>query len=170
MSKLDSLPARILLRNGALLPIPPNIISLALWGALPAAYQPGIFNMDIPGWLVLFENILRILVFSLPVILYFGKKEKGQPLGWYLYFGGLVVYLASYLALIMFPASVWSQSLIGFTAPAWSTVFWFAGCGLVCVRSWLPINWHRAIYFLIASIFLIFHIVHAGLVYSNIVQ
>jgi hypothetical protein len=170
MSKLDSLLARILLRNGALLIIPPNIISLALWGALPAAYQPGIFGKDIPGWLGLFENILRIFVFSLPGILYFGKKEKGQPLGWYLYFGGLVVYLASYLALIIFPASVWSQSLIGFTAPAWSTVFLFAGIGLVCLRSWLPITWHRVIYFLIASIFLIFHIGHAGLVYFNMIR
>jgi hypothetical protein len=168
MSKLNSLPARILLRNGALLLIPPTIVTFGLWGALPAAYSPDIFWKDIPGCLGLFENIFRILVFSLPGILYFGKKETGQSLGWYLYIGGLAVYLASYLAQIVFPASGWSQSAIGFTAPAWSTLFWFAGIGLVCARSWLPIPWHRAIYLSSATIFLIFHIGHAGLVYFNI--
>lgn len=168
MPKLDSLPARIILRNGALLIVPPLIFSFGLWGALPATFSPNIFGKDIPGWLVLSENIFRILVFSLPGILYFGKQEKGQSLGWLLYLGGLVAYLASYLAQIVFPTSIWSQSLIGFTAGAWSTIFWFAGIGLVCARSWLPIPWHRAIYFLSALIFLVFHTGHAGLVYFNL--
>lgn len=81
MSRLDSLPARILLRNGALLIIPPTIITFGLWGALPAAYGSNLLEKNIPTWLGLFENIFRILVFSLLVILYFGKKETGQPLG-----------------------------------------------------------------------------------------
>jgi len=146
------------------------VITFGLWGALPAAYSPSLFWKDIPTWLGLFENSFRVLVFSLPGILYFGKKETGQPLGWYLYIGGLVVYLVSYLAQIHYPDSVWSQSLIGFTAPAWSTLFWFAGIGLVCVQSWLPIPWHRAIYLLTASLFLIFHIGHTGLVYFNMIH
>ena len=87
MSTLDSLPARILLRNGALLIIPPMVITFGLWGALPAAYGPDLFSKDIPKWLGLFENIFRVLVLSLPGILYFGKKETGQPLGWSLYLG-----------------------------------------------------------------------------------
>ena len=83
--KID--PKRMLLRNGALLILPPMIITFGLWGALPTAYRPAIFWKDIPNWLGLFENIFRILVFSLPGILYFGKREKGQSLGWYLYIG-----------------------------------------------------------------------------------
>ncbi|NOT61874.1 MAG: hypothetical protein HOP19_16795 [Acidobacteria bacterium] len=170
MAEGDLLPARVLLRNGALLIIPPMIISFGLWGALPAAYSPDLFWKDIPTWLVLPENIFRLLVFSLPGILYFGKKEMGQSLGWYLYFGGLLFYLASYLAQIVFPASVWSRSAIGFTAPAWSTLFWLAGIGLVCARSWLPIPWHRAIYLWSAFLFLIFHLGHTGLVYCNLTR
>ncbi|MDO9087569.1 MAG: hypothetical protein Q7U53_15280 [Anaerolineaceae bacterium] len=170
MYKPDSLPASKLLRNGVLLIIPPMIISIGLWGALPAVYSPDIFWKDIPKWLGLFENIFRVLVFSLPGILYFGKKETGQPLGCFLYIGGLAVYLSSYLAQIVYPDSTWSQSIIGFTALAWSTLFWFAGIGLVCKRSWLPIPWHRAIYLLIASIFLIFHIWHTVLVFFNIIH
>lgn len=163
-------PKHMLLRNGALLIIPPIIITFGLWGALPAAYSPNIFWKNIPYWLGLFENIFRVLVFSLPGILYFGKREKDQSLGWYLYIGGLVVYLASYLMQIVFPGSAWSQNIIGFTAPAWSTLFWFAGIGLVCMRSWLPIPWYRAIYLSNAAIFLIFHIEHTGLVYFNMIH
>lgn len=170
MSTTDSLPARLILRNGGLLIIPPMIISFGLWGALPVAYGPDLFWKDIPKWLGLLENIFRIVVFSLPGILYFGKRESGQLLGWSLYIGGLAVYLASYLAQVFFPASVWSQSSIGFTAPAWSTLFWFAGIGLVCTRSWLPIPWHRAIYFLGVAIFLIFHIGHTGLVHFHLMH
>jgi hypothetical protein len=146
MSKLDSLPARILLRNGAWLIVPPMIITFGLWGALPAAYGPDLFWKEIPGWISLLENLFRILVFGLPGILYFGKREPGQSWGWLLYGVGLVVYLASYLLQIVFPNSAWSQSLIGFTAPAWSTIFWLTGIGLVGAKSWLPIPWHRAIY------------------------
>lgn len=167
MTKFDSLSARILFRNGALLIIPPMVISFGLWGALPVAYSPDRFWEDIPEWLGLFENIFRILVFSLPGILYFGNSIKGQPLGWFLYFVGLAVYLVSYLAQIIYPDSAWSKSIFGFTAPAWSTIFWLAGIGLVCARSWLPIPWHRAIYLLTASFFLIFHIGHTGLVFET---
>jgi len=99
------------------------IITFGLWGVLPAAYSPDLFWKEIPSWLGFLENTFRKLVFSLPFILYFGKKESSQPLGWVLYFGGLVIYLASYLSQIVFPASAWSRSAIGFTAPAWSTVF-----------------------------------------------
>lgn len=131
MSVLDSLPARILLRNGALLIIPPMLITFGLWGALPAAYGSGIFWREMPEWLGLFENIFRLVVFSLPGILFFGKKEKGHPLGWYLYIGGLVVYLASYLAQIVYPESVWSQSMIGFMPlpgqlhSGWQALVWY---------------------------------------------
>ena len=56
MSKLDSLPARMLLRNGALLIIPPMVITFGLWGVLPAAYGPDLFWKGIPEWLSLLEN------------------------------------------------------------------------------------------------------------------
>jgi hypothetical protein len=168
--RLDSLPARMLLRNGALLIVPPMIITFGLWGDLPPAYGPDLFWKGIPEWLGLMENTFRILAFGLPGILYFGKRETGQSLGWYLYAGGLVVYLASYALQIAFPHGGWRQSVIGFTVPAWSTLLWLAGIGLVCVRSWLPIPWHRAIYLSSAFFFLIFHVGHTGLVYFTAIR
>jgi hypothetical protein len=167
MSQIDSFPAKILLRNGGLLIVPPLAISFGLWGFLPAIYGPDQFWKGIPLWLGLLENLFRVLILAVPGLLYFGKNDAGQFLGWCLYTGGLAAYLASYLLQIIFPDSGWSQSLAGFTAPAWTTLFWLAGIGLVCVRSWLPMPWHRAIYFCAAFFFLILHVGHAGLVYFN---
>lgn len=167
MSNLKLFSAEAFFKNGALLIIPPMVITFGLWGVLPAAYSPENFWKGIPGWLALLENIFRILVFSIPAILCFGKKEISQSLGWYLYGGGLAIYITSYLLQIFFPSSEWSQSFIGFTAPAWSTLFWFTGISLVCDRSWLPIPWFRAIYFCCALFFLLFHIGHAGFIYFN---
>ncbi|NOH10032.1 MAG: hypothetical protein HND51_00145 [Chloroflexi bacterium] len=56
---------------------------------------------------------------------------------------------------------------IDFTAGAWTSLFWLAGIGVVCVRSWLPIPWHRLIYLLSAFTFTAFHTAHAALVYFN---
>jgi len=111
------------------------VISFGLWSALPDTFGPDIFWKDIPKWLGTFENFFRILAFGLPGVLYFGKKEIIQTLGWYLYLGGLV-----------------------------------GGIGFLCARSWLPIRWHRAIYFLSATIFLTLHTGQTWLVYSNLDQ
>jgi hypothetical protein len=170
MLRSDSIWVRILLRNGAWLIIPPMAITFGLWGSLPAAYSPSLFWKDIPGWLSLSENIFRVLVCALPGILYFGKKEPGQMLGWYFYAGGLLVYLSSYLLQIILPASGWSRSALGFTAPAWSTLFWLIGIGFVCTKSWLPLPWNRVIYLTSACLFLIFHIGHTSLVYLRAMQ
>jgi len=163
----DSHSARMLLRNGALLILPPMLITFGLWAALPAAYDPGNFWRGIPGWLGLLENTFRVLVFALPGILYFGKMEAGQATGWGLYAAGIFIYLSSYLLQIFLPASAWSLSLLGFTAPAWTTAFWLAGIGLVCARSWLPVSWHRAVYLGCAFLFLLCHVGHTVLVFSR---
>ncbi len=170
MVNLDSSYARILLRNGAILRLPPLFISLGRWSELSYVYSYENFSKDIPHWLSLLENTFRLCVFIIPAFLYFGAKEKQQLLGWCLYTGGVLIYLTSYLLQIFLPASVWSQSLIGFTAPAWSPIFWFIGIGLVCSRSWLPLPWNRRIYISTALLFLIFHISHTVLIYRSIVM
>ncbi|CAG0937366.1 hypothetical protein TFLX_06292 [Thermoflexales bacterium] len=168
MSKSDTFWGRLLLRNGALLILPPMVITFGLWAALPPRYSFAQFWKDIPSWLGFLENLFRILVFGIPVLLYFGRGDKTQSLGWYFYSGGLIVYLASYLMQIVFPYSDWSMSVIGFSAPAWSTLVWLIGIGFVCSRSWLPLRWSRLIYLCCTVLFLIFHTGHTLLIYSRI--
>jgi hypothetical protein len=105
MSKLDTLEGRTVLRNGLLLILPPTMITFGLWAALPPVYSAEHFWKDVPAWLGLLENVFRVLVFSLPIILYFGRQDQLQRSGWSLYLGGLLAYLASYLLQIILPDS-----------------------------------------------------------------
>lgn len=168
MLEKDSLLTKLILRNGAILIIPPMLISFGLWPMLPSAFGFEVFWKDIPKWLALSENISRIIVFAVPAFLFFGINEPIQKRGWILYASGIILYFLSYLLQICLPDSFWSKSIIGFTAPAWSTIFWFAGIGLVCSRSWLPIPWSRLVYIAFALLFLVFHIGHTVIVFSRI--
>ena len=168
MLNSDSFLSKLLLRNGGWLTIPPLAITFGLWSHLPPPYAMEHFWKDIPSWLGLPENIFRIIVFALPTLLYFGRAERGQKLGWFLYFGGLLAYLASYVAQVLFAESTWSLSALGFTAPAWTTTFWFCGIGMVCKNTWLPLPWNRMIYVGCAVLFLIFHVTHTGLIFSRL--
>lgn len=164
----DSFVTRSVFRNGALLLIPPLLITFGLWSMLPTAFEAEVFWKDIPKWLAISEHIFRIAVFAVPAFLTFGTGETSQKRGWILYACGIVLYLLSYLLQIYVPDSLWSKSIIGFTAPAWSTIFWFAGIGFVCDKSWLPLPWSRFVYIALAVLFLIFHIGHTLVIFSRI--
>lgn len=159
--------ARLIFRNGAILIIPPMLISFGLWSMLPPAFGADHFLKDIPKWLAVPENISRFIVFAVPGFLYFGIKEPVQKRGWILYASGIVFYFLSYLLQICLPESLWSKSMISFTAPAWTTIFWFAGIAMVCSRSWLPIPWSRYVYLGLSLLFLFFHIGHTLIVFSR---
>lgn len=140
MIDFDSKLSRIFLRNGLLLTFPPLIICAVLAGLLPKSFSMENFWKDIPAWLGIGENASRVLVFSFPLILCFGKKDKTQDIGWFVYIAGVCLYLASYLMQIFFPESAWSKSAFGFTATAWTTLAFFLGIDLVCKDSLLPIR------------------------------
>ena len=153
-------------RNGALLIVPPLVITASLWSRLPATFGNDAFDQGVPAWLLSSENVLRVAVLLLPALLLTGASERLQRLGWVLYGVGLIVYLGSYLALIAFPASAWSNSALGFTAPAWTTGLWLLGVGLVCADTWLSLSWNRLIYLIPATAFVLAHSAHARLAYA----
>jgi hypothetical protein len=159
---------KILLQNGALLILPPMLISFGLWAWLPEAFQPAVFWKDVPPYLGTLENIFRMAIFAVPGFLYFGKSARGQTTGWLLYTVGLMLYLLSYLLLILWPESLWSSSAIGFSAAAWTPAFWLVGIGLVCQKTWLPIAWKRGIYLVMVGVFIFLHTGHALLVYGQV--
>lgn len=50
---MRGIASKVIVRNGALLGVPPLAISLGLWGLLPEAYSPAVFWRDVPSWLAL---------------------------------------------------------------------------------------------------------------------
>lgn len=117
--------------NCFLLMLPVIAWNITLTPLLPAAYQPDVFEKEIPAWLTYAENGSRIVVFLLTFLMPLSVTTRTRRKGVYLYVTGLLLYFASWIALIVFPDSVWSTGLTGFSAPAWTPLFWLTG--IACV-------------------------------------
>lgn len=159
--------ARNIVRNGIWLTLPPLFFSLILMSSLPAALTPALFNRDIPDVLLSGESIMRILVFAMPAFFSIGLSSRTQKQGLALYLAGVAFYYLSYGALILFPDSAWSTSMLGFVAPAYTNLFWMVGLGLMGERFHFPARLrYRPVFFIApAAIFLVFHIAHAVIAY-----
>jgi len=156
-------------KNGIWLTFPPLFFSLSLMNYLPAPLTPALFNNDIPEILLNTENIVRILVFAMPAFFSIGISTKTQKQGLVFYLSGVALYCMSYGALIVFPESAWSTSMIGFTATAYTNLFWLIGLGLLGDKFYFPARLHyRPVIFIsTGAIFLIFHIMHVIIVYQR---
>jgi hypothetical protein len=86
---------------------------------------------NVPGWVLIFENILRIGIMAWPLFLKMGSKTTLHRWGWVLYGVGLVLYFGSWFPLMNAPQSIWSNHLLGFTAPATLPLLWLLGIGLI---------------------------------------
>lgn len=153
--------------NCFLLIVPPLLISFLLLNYLPETFHASIFWSNIPLPIKNFENIFRIIVMALPVFFPFFIKSKIQRTGLVIYSIGLTLYLFSYLALISYPESNWSQSLIGFTAPATTPLIWFVGIGLIMDKPFFNIKYRKWIYIALVIVFCTFHFIHTTIIYNR---
>ncbi|PJZ23893.1 hypothetical protein CH352_18850 [Leptospira hartskeerlii] len=134
---------------------------------LPPAYQASEFNGNIPVSVLIGENIFRTIIFVLPLFLKFDWEFGKSKIGLITYGIGSCLYYLSWLALIFLPNSVWSLSLIGFIAPAYTPIVWLVGISFIANKYYFNTiysKWHL----LIPSIlFSGFHISHAIIVYNR---
>ncbi|MFT6502375.1 MAG: hypothetical protein ACJASQ_002501 [Crocinitomicaceae bacterium] len=72
--------------------IPIFLWNILLVGYLPESYGPDVFEKDIPMLVGYGENVLRIVVFGLPIIMIFSLKSRIQKIGFTIYLLGLVLY------------------------------------------------------------------------------
>jgi hypothetical protein len=156
-------------KNGIWLTFPPLLLSLSFMSHLPAALTPALFNKDIPDVLVNGESIVRILVFAMPAFFSIGLSTKSQKRGVVLYLVGVALYYLSYGALIIFPGSAWSTSMIGFVATAYTNLFWMIGLGVLGETFYFQarLRYRPVMFIAPAAIFLILHITHAIIVYQR---
>lgn len=160
-------PAKYLL-NCFLLTLPVMAWNLLFADVLPQAYQPAVFGNGIPPVITYGENISRFLIFLLTFLMPLKLTGKTQKAGLILYSCGLMLYVASWLALMYFPASTWSNNRAGFSAPAWTPLFWLAGIGLTGNRFYFRFPYGRMVYFIVCFLFLAFHNIHTWMVYDKI--
>ncbi|WP_157585597.1 hypothetical protein [Runella zeae] len=153
--------------NCFLLTIPIMIWNIVLTSKLPKDFQPEIFWKDIPTLLTYGENISRALVFMLTFLMPLRISTPTQKKGLYIYLGGVLLYFASWLVLILFPDSKWSNSTVGFTAPSYTPLIWLIGIGLIGDSFYFNWPFRRWFFVLISILFLLFHNFHAFTIYSR---
>ncbi|WP_293928311.1 hypothetical protein [Sphingobacterium sp. UBA6320] len=158
------------LGNCFILILPILIWNILLTDHLPPAYQPEVFSKDIPSFLMYGEQISRIIIFLLAFLmpLHISRSNKGQMLGLYIYTVGVLLYFASWIMLIGLPNSAWSNSMVGFSAPAITPALWLAGIGLIGNSFYFNLPFRRWPFMFISAIFLFFHISHTIGVYYTI--
>ncbi len=154
------------LTSTAYIPIIPILIwDFIFYLKLPPAYAPEIFNSDIPMVILLGENLFRSIIFILPLFLKLNVHSRAGMQGLIIYIIGSLFYYLTWLMLIFAPDSLWSTSIFGFAAPAYTPIMWLIGISLMADSYYFKIkykNWH----YIIPSIaFSIFHVAHALLIY-----
>ena len=104
-----------------------------------------------PKWLLVAENVTRILVLALPLLIPLQVKDAWSKTGLVIHVAGTLVYFASWLPLIYAQASDWSSSPAGLLAPRLTPFLSFLGIALIG-KSWT--------YGLIAAMFVFLHSAH----------
>lgn len=151
-----------IMKNGIWLTLPPLLFSLSLMIIAPTALTPAEFNKGIPDILIYGETIGRIIVFAMPAFFYVGLSTKTQHQGAIVYSAGVALYCLTYATQNYFPYSAWSKSMIGFTASAYTNLFWMIGLGLMGQDFYFP-KWlrYRPIFYIApTTIFIILHVTH----------
>ena len=156
------------LYNGVFLLLVTMLWNIIFYEYLPETFSLENFRKNIPAIVLTGENIFRILTFGFTIFLLLGLKDNAQRIGLVLYIAGVVIYFASWAAQMFLPDSMWSQSLLGFTAPAYTSIIWLLGIGLLgkeLVIKKIPYN--RIVFITLSIIFVVFHTTHAIMAYSN---
>ena len=134
------------------------ILPLLTWNLIlgPRIREPRITSdAHSPKWLLLADNIARVLVFALPLLM-----PLPRPAGWQsallqaglvVYVLGTLIYFGSWLPLLWAPVSAWSNSPAGLLAPRLTPYLSFLGIALLG-SSWL--------YGVIAAVFICLHTWH----------
>jgi len=117
------------------------------------------FDEAVHQWVLLIENILRLAVMVLPLFMPLRWNTSHNKLGMAVNVIGMLVYFASWIPLMVAPESVWSNSLPGFLAPAYTPLLWLVGIGLI--GGWLP-------YLILSVVFVGVHVSHWGQVYAGV--
>ncbi len=104
----------------------------------------------------------------MPLLMPLMIETSRQKIGLGIYLVGVAIYFLSWVMQIYFPESSWSISLFGFLAPAYTTVIFLIGIGLIGDSLFLKIPYKSIIYILISTTFVVVHTAHAYIVYIRL--
>ena len=95
------------------------------------------------------------------------RGNPGQKKGLVIYITGVLLYFTSWIILIFSPNNLWSNTLVGFMAPAYTPLLWLAGIGLIGDSFYFNLPYKRFVFILLSIIFLLFHNTHTYIIYCR---
>ncbi|MCW4039882.1 MAG: hypothetical protein NWE83_03905 [Candidatus Bathyarchaeota archaeon] len=119
------------------------------------------FDEAVPKRILMLENVLRGSVTILPLFMPLRWDTPQSKIGIAVYLVGLVVYFASWAPLMIKPASAWSNSLLGFLAPAYTPLLWLVG--IMLISGWWP-------YLVLSLAFVGVHISHWEQIFTLVMK
>ncbi len=155
------------LQNCFLLTLPVMVWNVLLTDHLPEPFQPHVWD-DIPAVLGSAEQASRVIMLLFTVIMPLRIHSSVQKMGVFVYLTGVVVYFASWSALILFPDARWSTSIFGFMAPAYTPLLWLIGIALIGTNFYFGFRYARWLFMVASLVFLVAHNLHAWLIYQRI--
>ncbi len=163
--KMDLL--RKILPNGYIAIFPILVWNILLTSKLPQAYDPKLFNSNIPLTIIIGENLFRSIIFLLPLFFRLNITSSLEKKGLIIFSFGVVLYFSSWLMLIYAPNSGWSNSIVGFTAPAYTPIIWLVGLSLLVDSYYFKVAYSKWHFILPSIAFSTFHVSHAVYVYNR---
>jgi uncharacterized membrane protein len=147
-------------------------VPILVWNAvftryLPPALASSDFNRDIAPLLLFTENTLRLAVMVVPFLMPLDVVNAVQRRGLWLFVVGALLYVVTWVPLMVAPESAWSTSRVGFLAPAYTPLVWLAGLGLTGGRLYGSLPFKPWMYLLLAGAFVAVHVAHANLAYTR---
>lgn len=153
--------------NCFLLLIPIVIWNTLLYKKLPDFYQPKIWD-NIPKSIDVTENILRFLSFLLLFLFKINFETTIQRTGLLIYLAGLLMYFSSWYIQISIKTINMKKILLFRAAPAYTTIFWFIGIGMIGKYSFINVPYLKTIYYFIIIAFVGIHTYHSYIIYKNL--
>ena len=159
---------RLVLSNGFIPFLPVFIWNLLFTSKLPFPYNRPEFDSAAPKLVLILESILRLAVFLMPLGFSIDVSAGRGRIGLWIYLIGILVYFASWVPLMRTPHSVWSRSLMGFCAPAFTPLIWLVGIALM-PHSWYFSDAYSPWQYLIpVFLFILFHLTHNALSFTRL--
>lgn len=155
------------LRSWGLLLLPVFAWNVALTSYLPAPWGTSEFQREIPWLLTTAEQTTRVAVMGLPFLMPMELATRMQRAALWVFGLGTVIYGASWVALIVAPASAWATSPSGALAPAYTPSIWLGALAVLGRRLYWGWFYRWWMYLLAAGAFLAAHVGHAALVFGR---
>jgi hypothetical protein len=156
-----------ILSNGFIFFIPILLLNIALTKKLPPPFGTQAFDANIPKAILFGEGVFRMLFLSMSLTININLVTVFGSDGFKVFSAGVLIYFASWIALILFPGSKWSKDAIGFSAPAYSPIIWLVGFALMGDSFYFNLKYSIWYYIIPSLIFTGFHLSHTIIAYNN---